>query len=309
MSNNYREAIDAITANSTTKGPYQANWKGLIDALRDCLPGSGGGGGGGGTGGLQSGDNISELTNDVGYITSYTETSTLADVTGRGNSTTTDIILPAPTALSFGNDNSNPRFLVSNNTSNFVIEQTGNDYNGDFYIDVDTTLIRTKYNGGTLTTNATFGDGSVTLNGEGGAVLTTSQRKTDCYGDLEVSGTTDEGKFITGGLSMKSVQLSNTTTWNSYIQQGFSGNVTSGTLQIQNAVGGILIWSDNDAASSITLRVNSDISVKNMMNINNNGVDVAGDLDVEGGVILESPNGTKYKIEVADDGSLSTSAV
>lgn len=36
---------------------------------------------------LQSGDNVSELTNNVGYITSYTETDTLGTVTGRGAST------------------------------------------------------------------------------------------------------------------------------------------------------------------------------------------------------------------------------
>ena len=46
MSNNFRTAIDAVTKNSSTKGPYQPNWKGLIDAIEDAS-GSGGGGGGG----------------------------------------------------------------------------------------------------------------------------------------------------------------------------------------------------------------------------------------------------------------------
>ena len=56
MSNNFRKVIDAVTTNSSVKGPYQANWKGMIDAIRDVVNSggggsSGGGGGGGGTGG------------------------------------------------------------------------------------------------------------------------------------------------------------------------------------------------------------------------------------------------------------------
>ena len=40
---------------------------------------------------LQPGDNITELTNNAGYLTSYAETSTLDDVVGRGSSTTSTI--------------------------------------------------------------------------------------------------------------------------------------------------------------------------------------------------------------------------
>jgi hypothetical protein len=42
---------------------------------------------------LQSGDNISELLNDAGYLTSYTETDTLQSVTDRGATTTNTVTL------------------------------------------------------------------------------------------------------------------------------------------------------------------------------------------------------------------------
>ena len=49
MPNNFEKAIEAITTQSGVKGPYQPNWKGLIDAIRDWSGTGGGGGGGGGT--------------------------------------------------------------------------------------------------------------------------------------------------------------------------------------------------------------------------------------------------------------------
>jgi hypothetical protein len=42
---------------------------------------------------LQSGDNVSTLVNDAGYLTSYTETDTLQTVTNRGASTTNTVTL------------------------------------------------------------------------------------------------------------------------------------------------------------------------------------------------------------------------
>jgi predicted lipoprotein len=42
---------------------------------------------------LQSGDNVSELVNDAGYLTSYTETDTLQTVTNRGATTTNTVTI------------------------------------------------------------------------------------------------------------------------------------------------------------------------------------------------------------------------
>ena len=39
------------------------------------------------------------------------------------------------------------------------------------------------------------------------------------------------------------------------------------------------------------------------------GIDVSGDVETDGGVIMTSPDGTKYKLTVANDGSLTTTAV
>ena len=168
--------------------------------------------------------------------------------------------------------------LGANTSGNVILETLGLNNNGDFYIDVDTTLIRTR-SGTDYATNATFEDGNCTLNGAGNAVLTTSENEIDITGDVTISGELTTGDITTGALVMKSEQLSNTTTWNSYIQ---NINASSGSLGIKNAVGGISIWSDNGSASSIALKVNSDISVKNVLTVDNSGAEVKGRLTVDG---------------------------
>ena len=100
MSNNFRKAIDAVTTNSKTKGPYQPNWKGLIDAIRDAV-GSGGNSDGGtppGPGGGFSGD-YNDLTNkpDIndGQLTIKNSDGSTAGTFTANQAGSTDITLPA----------------------------------------------------------------------------------------------------------------------------------------------------------------------------------------------------------------------
>lgn len=66
---------------------------------------------------LQTGDNVSTLVNDSGYITSYTETDTLDSVTNRGATTTNDITVGIVTATGGTSTNWNTAFSWGNHAS------------------------------------------------------------------------------------------------------------------------------------------------------------------------------------------------
>jgi hypothetical protein len=76
---------------------------------------------------LESGDNVSELVNDSGYITSYTETDTLQTVTDRGSVTINGITaLDFTTATStFSNNGIRNNTSDSNDDSTFIISGGG----------------------------------------------------------------------------------------------------------------------------------------------------------------------------------------
>lgn len=86
---------------------------------------------------LASGDNVSELVNDAGYLTSYTETQTLQDVTDLGAVTTNTIIIgdgnASTPALAFGSDTDSGFFYQGsgrwtwsgNGTSRFIMDTGG----------------------------------------------------------------------------------------------------------------------------------------------------------------------------------------
>ena len=73
----------------------------------------------------KSGSN-SQWTNDEGYITSYTETDTLADVTGRGASTSTACSFTNTGAQTFGSSGLSDVYLGNNATNKFIRFHTNN---------------------------------------------------------------------------------------------------------------------------------------------------------------------------------------
>ena len=77
--------------------------------------------------------NISQWTNNSGYLTSYTETDDLADVTGRGASTSTACSFTNTTSFTIGASGSGSLYIGNNATNKFVRFHTNNT---DTYFDM-----------------------------------------------------------------------------------------------------------------------------------------------------------------------------
>lgn len=138
---------------------------------------------------LQSGDNISLLNNDAGYLTSYSESDTLQSVTDRGNTTTNSLTIGALVCTFLNSDNpgagSQTNSFGSNVSGNVGLEvgseTTPSSSFIDFHssgnnIDYDTRII--AYGGNTASGNGTLNFiGNIQANGS--TVATTNQIPTN----------------------------------------------------------------------------------------------------------------------------------
>lgn len=90
-------------------------------------------------------------------------------------------------------------------------------------------------------------------------------------------------------------------------------SVCEGTLTVNENINGLKVVSGSGATSQPVLRVYSDTLSAYTTNLNADGsATFVGDITCSNntkGLILKSPNGTLYRLSVANDGTLSTSGV
>ena len=145
-------------------------------------------------------------------------------------------------------------------------------------------------------------------------------------GGTEALTVSDSGIDVTGGITSDYLDLTggeSTTTTGTVActkikladpsaSQNDEHTIYTEASSVGSDVTNLVIHAGDDTHESVILRVGSSGGYIDPLKATGTGIDVTGDIEVTDntkGVILKSPNGSRFRLEVANDGTLSTEAL